>query len=97
MSDLADIHLIAANHLIFDGSSNIFNCGYGNGYSVKEIVRNINSILRKEIKVEIGKRREGDSKMIVSDVSKFKKFFKWEPTSNDIKKILESAIKWEKN
>lgn len=96
VSDLADIHLIAANHLIFDGSSNIFNCGYGNGYSVKEIVSNINSILRKEIKVEIGKRREGDSKMIVSDVTKFKNFFKWEPKSNDIKKILQSAINWEK-
>ena len=96
VSDLADIHLIAANHLISNGNSNLFNCGYGRGYSVKEIVQNLNNILGKEIKVEIGNRREGDSKMIVSDVSKFKKFFKWEPKSNDIKKILESAIKWEK-
>ena len=68
------------------------NCGYGNGYSVKEIVRNINSILRKEIKVEIGKRREGDSKMIVSDVTKFKNFFKWEPKSNDIKKFFKAQL-----
>ena len=96
VSDLADIHLIAANHLISNGNSNLFNCGYGRGYSVKEIVQNLNNILGKEIKVEIGNRREGDSKMIVSDVSKFKKFFKWEPKSNDIKKILESSIKWEK-
>ena len=96
VSDLADIHLIAANHLISNGNSDLFNCGYGRGYSVKEIVQNLNNILGKEIKVEIGNRREGDSKMIVSDVSKFKKFFKWEPKSNDIKKILESAIKWEK-
>ena len=96
VSDLADIHLIAANHLISNGNSELFNCGYGIGYSVKEIVQNLNNILGKEIKVEIGNRREGDSKMIVSDVSKFKKFFKWEPKSNDIKKILESAIKWEK-
>ena len=66
----------------------MFNCGYGRGYSVKEIVQNLNNILGKEIKVEIGNRREGDSKMIVSDVSKFKKFFKWEPKSNDIKKII---------
>ena len=96
VSDLADIHLIAANHLISNGNSDLFNCGYGRGYSVKEIVQNLNNILGKEIKVEIGNRREGDSKMIVSDVSKFKKFFKWEPKSNDIKKILESSIKWEK-
>lgn len=96
VSDLADIHLIAANHLISNGNSNLFNCGYGRGYSVKEIVQNLNNILGKEIKVEIGKRREGDSKMIVSDVTKFKNFFKWEPKSNDIKKILQSAINWEK-
>mgnify|MGYP001489083322 CR=1 FL=1 len=96
VSDLADIHLIAANHLISNGNSELFNCGYGIGYSVKEIVQNLNNILGKEIKVEIGKRREGDSKMIVSDVSKFKNFFKWEPKLNDIKKILESAINWEK-
>ena len=70
--NFADIHLIAANHLISNGNSNLFNCGYGRGYSVKEIVQNLNNILGKEIKVEIGNRREGDSKMIVSDVSKFK-------------------------
>ena len=96
VSDLADIHLIAANHLISNGNSELFNCGYGIGYSVKEIVQNLNNILGKKIKVEIGKRRQGDSKMIVSDVSKFKNFFKWEPKLNDIKKILESAINWEK-
>ena len=74
------------------------NCGYGNGYSsVKEVLETLNQILDKKIKFIVGPRREGDSKMIVANCSKFKKAFKWEPKYNNLKYILETAIKWEKN
>ena len=96
VSDLADIHLVSAKHLISGGQSDLFNCGYGNGYSVKEIIQNLNDILEKDINSKIGPRRPGDSKMIVSNVDKFQKYFKWQPQFNDIKKILNSAINWEK-
>ena len=42
VSDLADIHLISAKHLISGGQSDLFNCGYGNGYSVREVIKNLN-------------------------------------------------------
>ena len=96
VSDLADIHLVSAKHLLSGGQSNLFNCGYGSGYSVKEIVLNLNDILDKDIKVKIGPRRSGDSKMIVANVDKFKSFFNWEPSYNNIKKILQSSVNWEK-
>jgi UDP-glucose 4-epimerase len=96
VSDLADIHLVSAKHLISGGQSDLFNCGYGNGYSVKEIIQNLNDILEKDINSKIGPRRPGDSKMIVSNIDKFQKYFKWQPQFNDIKKILKSAINWEK-
>ena len=96
VSDLADIHLVSAKHLISGGQSDLFNCGYGNGYSVKEVIKNLNSILEEDINVKTGPRRPGDSKMIISNVDKFKKYFKWQPKYNDIKKILETAIDWEK-
>ena len=48
VSDLAEIHLISARYLISGGDSNLFNCGYGNGHSVKEVVSNLNSILKKK-------------------------------------------------
>ena len=70
MSDLADIHLISAKHLINNGKSNIFNCGYGKGYSVKEVIENFNQILDKKISYEIGPRRDGDSKMIIANPEK---------------------------
>ena len=96
VSDLADIHLVSAKHLISGGQSDLFNCGYGNGYSVKEIIKNLNEILEKDIKSKIGPRRPGDSRMIISNNDKFQKYFKWQPKFNDIKKILSSAVDWEK-
>jgi len=96
VSDLADIHLVSAKHLISGGQSDLFNCGYGNGYSVKEIIKNLNDILKKDIKSKIGPRRPGDSRMIISNIDKFQKYFKWQPKFNDIKKILSSAVDWEK-
>lgn len=96
VSDLADIHLVSAKHLISGGQSDLFNCGYGNGYSVKEIIKNLNDILEKDIKSKIGPRRPGDSRMIISNIYKFQKYFKWQPKFNDIKKILSSAVDWEK-
>ena len=42
VSDLADIHLVSAKHLINGGKSDLFNCGYGKGYSVKEVMQNLN-------------------------------------------------------
>jgi|TARA_B100001093_G_scaffold420575_1_gene412544 UDP-glucose 4-epimerase len=96
VSDLADIHLVSAKHLISGGQSDLFNCGYGNGYSVKQIIQNLNELLEKDINSKIGPRRPGDSKMIISNIDKFQKYFKWQPQFNDIKKILSSAINWEK-
>ena len=96
VSDLADIHLVSARHLISGGQSDLYNCGYGKGYSVREVIKNINSLLEENINVKTGPRRPGDSKMIISNVDKFKKYFKWQPKHNDLRKILRTAIDWEK-
>ena len=96
VSDLAEIHLISANHLIGGGESNLFNCGYGNGFSIKEVIKEINKVINKNIKTSIGPRRPGDSEMIVSNVDKFMKYFSWKPKYNNLNYILKTAIKWEK-
>ena len=96
VSDLADIHLVSAKHLIDKNKSNIFNCGYGNGYSVKEVIDTYDKILNKKIKSKIGPRRPGDSKMVVADPSKFKKTLNWKPKFNNLEYILKTAYEWEK-
>ncbi len=96
VSDLAEIHLIANEYLIKNNQSHIFNCGYGKGYSVKEVVKTFNEILENKINYQIGPRRKGDSKMIVSNPSKFNQFFSWKPKFNNLKYILKTAYEWEK-
>ena len=96
VSDLAEIHVISAKHLIKDGKSNLFNCGYGNGFSIKDVINELNQIINKNLETTIGPRRPGDSEMIVSNVDKFMKYFSWKPKYNNLNYILKTAIEWEK-
>jgi len=96
VSDLADIHLKATEYLISNKKSNIFNCGYGKGYSVKEVVDITNKITGGTIKFKYGKRRLGDAENLVSDISKFHQYIDWAPRYNDLSTIIETAINWER-
>ena len=96
VSDLSEIHLISANHLINGGESDLFNCGYGNGFSIKEVVNELNKIINSNLKTSIGPRRPGDSQLIVSNVEKFMKYFSWKPKHNSLNYILKTAVSWEK-
>jgi UDP-glucose 4-epimerase len=96
VSDLADIHLASAEYLNENNSSNIFNCGYGKGFSVKEVIETFNKIIDKKIKFKIGPRRPGDSKHVVANPNKFMKTLSWKPKYNDLKYILKTAYEWEK-
>tara|TARA_B100000029_G_scaffold515190_1_gene621022 strand:+ start:28 stop:999 length:972 start_codon:yes stop_codon:yes gene_type:complete len=96
VSDLADIHTKVLEFLIKTKKSEIFNCGYGEGYSVKEVLDTANKIYNNKIKIEIGARRVGDAKMLVSDVSKLKQMIDWQPKYNKLNTIIQSSIDWEK-
>ena len=95
VSDLADIHLKSLEYLLKNNKSEIFNCGYGKGYSIKEVINCLNNLIETNIKVEIGPRREGDSGCIVSNPEKFIKIMYWKPKFNNLKYILKTAISWE--
>lgn len=96
ISDLADIHLITSRYLLNGGKSQIFNCGYGKGFSVNQVIKTMNKILKKKLPTSIGKRRKGDIKKIVANTNKFKKFFSWHPRYNSLSMIISTALKWEK-
>ncbi len=96
VSDLSDIHLKSLEYIIDGENSEIFNCGYGKGYSVKEVIDCLNKLISKKIPIEIGPRRDGDSKCIVANADKFNNFFSWEPKFNNLEYILKTALDWEK-
>ncbi|MBI66087.1 MAG: UDP-glucose 4-epimerase GalE [Candidatus Marinimicrobia bacterium] len=95
VSDLANIHSEALKHLLQNKETNVFNCGYGNGFSVLEVVNETNKITNGKIKFEYTKRRPGDSEKLVSNVEKLNQNISWHPKYNNLSLIIESAIKWE--
>ena len=95
VSDLADIHLEVAKYLLKNLDSNLFNCGYGNGFSVLDVVNTTNNIYQNKIIYKFSNRREGDVEKLISDNSKLLKYIKWRPKYNDLKEIINSSIKWE--
>ena len=96
ISDLTEIHLKALNYVVKNKKSLVLNCGYGKGYSVKEIV-DIFSKIKKNVKIIYLKKRPGDVAQVYSNIKRLKKILKWKPKYNNIKNIILSSIKWEKN
>ena len=96
VSDLADMHAMVAENITLNGQTDIYNCGYGSGYSVGEVVREMEKITKQELKKEIGPRRKNDIPYSVADNKKFKEKFNWSPKHNDLSYILRSALEWEK-
>ena len=93
--DLADIHIKGLYYLKKNKKSFNLNCGYGKGYSVQEIV-NIFKKIKKNVSIKILKRRPGDIAQVYSNTKKLNQLFNWKPRHNNIKKIIISALKWER-
>ncbi len=95
VSDLSVAHVKALKYLKEKSKSVILNCGYGKGYSVLEILRMFKKI-KKNLNIKFVQRRKGDVAAVYSDTKKFKKTIKMKNKYNNIHKILNSSIKWEK-
>ena len=95
VTDLADIHLKSLEYLLKTKHSTIMNCGYGKGYSVKEVLRTMNKICNRKLNIGYKERRPGDAVSVVADVSKLMKTIKWKPNYNDLESILRTGLKWE--
>ncbi|ADG94224.1 UDP-glucose 4-epimerase [Arcobacter nitrofigilis DSM 7299] len=92
--DLADAHIKAIDFLN-ENSSNIFNCGYGKGFSVKEVVKTMKLVTNTNFISEIVSRRAGDPAILVSDNRKIKSKMNWIPKYEDLPLICKSAYDWE--
>jgi len=95
VSDLADIHYRSMKYLLKSNKSNIFNCGYGQGFTVMDAINIAKKLSNKKFKITIGPRRKNDIEKSVARVNKIKKYIKWKPKYNDLKKIIISSYKWE--
>ena len=96
IEDLAQIHLLTANLILKKKMFKIFNCGYGNGFSVMEILKKFNSLSSNKIKYKIGKRRKSDIIISIANPKKLIQFTKWKPKYNNLTHIVTSSLHWYK-
>ncbi len=96
IDDLIHAHVLALDHLSCNGNSRLYNCGYGHGYSVREVIRIVKQVTGIDFPVrEIG-RRDGDPPMLVADSSRIRHELGWRPVHNDLEYIVRTAWAWEK-
>jgi len=96
VNDLIDAHVNALDYLYKSRKSNIFNLGYGHGYSVKEVVDAAKSVTGIDFPVIETGRRAGDPPALTADSAKAKKELSWKPKNDDLKFIIQTAWNWEK-
>jgi UDP-glucose 4-epimerase len=96
VSDLARAHSAALGHLRRGGASATFNCGYGRGNSVFEVIDAVRRVSGRDFPVEIAGRRPGDPPELVANVERIRKGLAWHPQFQDIDTIAAHALAWEK-
>ncbi len=97
VTDLAEAHVLALKHLQDGHESGIYNCGYGHGYSVREIISAVQKAGNTRVRIAESPRRAGDPAELVSDPKKIGQDLNWSPDFDDIEKIVKTAYHWEKN
>jgi len=88
VDDLADAHVKALDHLVRTGRSEVMNCGYGSGYSVKEVVETAKRVTGIDFPVEETGRRAGDPPALVADSTKLMQATGWKPRFNDLESVV---------
>ena len=96
VSDLVRAHSAALGHLRRGGASATFNCGYGRGCSVLEVIDAVRRISGRDFPVEIAGRRAGDPAALVANVDRIRAVLPWQPQFQDLDTIVAHALAWEK-
>ncbi|RJR23050.1 MAG: UDP-glucose 4-epimerase GalE [Nitrospiraceae bacterium] len=97
IDDIASAHVQALAYLMDTGESDVMNCGYGHGFSVRDVVSAVKKVTAINFPVEEAERRAGDPPVIVADSGKLKAKTGWEPRHNDLEFIIRTAWEWELN
>lgn len=96
VEDLATAHVNALAYLEGESVSQILNCGYGTGYSVKEVLSKIKEVSGVDFTVVETPRREGDPACVIASGKKIREVIGWNPQHNSLDEIVSSALAWEK-
>ena len=93
---LAASHVDALQCLIDKNENLVLNCGYGHGYSVREILNAVEAEAPNHLNIQGAPRRAGDPPSLVADVARIRNVLDWQPRYDDLHFIVRTAIEWEK-
>jgi UDP-glucose 4-epimerase len=95
VEDLAGAHLRALDYLREGGSSATLNCGYGHGYSVREVLRMVERVHGRSLNVIEQARRAGDPPSLVAHAERIRAVLGWTPRFDDLETIVRTQLEWE--
>lgn len=96
VEDLASAHLKALDYLRQSGDSRTFNCGYGHGFSVREVLDAVERVNGQPIKIIEKPRRAGDPPSLIANPGAIRAALNWKPQFDDLDTIVRTSINWEK-
>ncbi|MGL4729494.1 MAG: UDP-glucose 4-epimerase GalE [Bosea sp. (in: a-proteobacteria)] len=96
VTDLARAHVLALDHLRKGGASLTCNCGYGEGYSVSQVIDVVKRVSGVDFPVAISPRRAGDPASLVASSARIRETLGWKPAFDDLETIVAQALEWEK-
>jgi UDP-glucose 4-epimerase len=95
VEDLADAHLRALDYLRDGGMTTTLNCGYGHGYSVREVLRMVERVHGGPLRIREAPRRAGDLPMLVARAARVRQALNWTPRFDDLETIVRNQLEWE--
>ena len=96
VTDLAHAHLAALDHLRGGGESALLNCGYGRGYSVREVIDAVSRAIGRPLPAVEEARRPGDPPALVAAVGRIGETLGWRPRHDDLDFIVRTSLEWER-
>ena len=93
--DLAAAHVLCLDYLLKGGESRVVNCGYGHGFSVREVLRTVESVTGRPLPSAEAPRRAGDPAVLVADAGWLRETLGWKPRLDDLQTIVTDALRWE--
>jgi UDP-glucose 4-epimerase len=96
VTDLVRAHCDALSHLRGGARSSTLNCGYGHGFSVRDVVEAVKRESGVDFQVELAARRPGDPAQIIADATQIRDTLQWRPRYDDLATIVRHALAWER-
>jgi len=96
VSDLATAHIQLLEQLLGGGDSSVLNCGYGHGFSVRQVLEAVERVAGAPLDIRPASRREGDAASLIANPDRLRKLLGWVPEYDDLDRIVETALRWER-